>query len=232
MEAHSRRGVAATVAVVEMQPLLLAGIRTVLQQYPTIAVVDDPRTAAPGPVDVLVGGDRVARSREVWAELSRLANAYVVVAADLDYGRFVGLLRRDILCIVDGNGAADDLARAVHTARDGGSFIARRFAGLVRDMAHRAVPVPLPGTISLSGLTGRERQVLELVRRGLANQQIAEALNISIRTAKFHVSNILGKLGFRSRGRLIAVLGGALEVGAAAAARPGPSARAEGPGFR
>lgn len=232
MEAYSRRGVVATVALVEMQPLLLTGIRTVLQQYSTIAVVDDPRTASRGPVDVLVGGDRVVRSREVWADLSRLAHAHVVVAADLDYGRFVALLRRDILCIVDGEGAADDLPRAVYTARDGGSFIARRFAGLVRDMARRAAPVPPPDAVPLSELTGRERQVLELVRRGLGNQQIAETLNISIRTAKFHVSNILAKLGFRSRARLIAMLGGAPEVGASAVARPDPSARAEGPGSR
>ncbi len=48
-------------------------------------------------------------------------------------------------------------------------------------------------------LTPREWQVLDLLRDGLTNEQIAERLGISYDTAKFHVSEILGKLGVESR---------------------------------
>jgi DNA-binding CsgD family transcriptional regulator len=48
-------------------------------------------------------------------------------------------------------------------------------------------------------LTPREWQVLELIRQGLTNEQIAERLGISADTAKFHVSEILGKLGVTTR---------------------------------
>ena len=48
-------------------------------------------------------------------------------------------------------------------------------------------------------LTEREIQVLELIVRGLANKQIAYALNISEGTAKNHVKSILGKLGVVDR---------------------------------
>jgi DNA-binding CsgD family transcriptional regulator len=48
-------------------------------------------------------------------------------------------------------------------------------------------------------LTPREWEVLELLRRGLSNGQIADRLGIRERTAKFHVSEILGKLGVESR---------------------------------
>jgi DNA-binding CsgD family transcriptional regulator/DNA-binding beta-propeller fold protein YncE len=50
-----------------------------------------------------------------------------------------------------------------------------------------------------SGLTSREREVLELVRVGLTNEEIAERLGISPDTAKFHVSQILAKLVVASR---------------------------------
>jgi DNA-binding NarL/FixJ family response regulator len=48
-------------------------------------------------------------------------------------------------------------------------------------------------------LTARERQILELVARGLTNRAVAEALTISDRTVERHVSNILTKLDLPSR---------------------------------
>jgi DNA-binding NarL/FixJ family response regulator len=48
-------------------------------------------------------------------------------------------------------------------------------------------------------LTERELEVLALVGRGLSNKEIATDLGITERTARTHVSNILGKLGLASR---------------------------------
>lgn len=48
-------------------------------------------------------------------------------------------------------------------------------------------------------LSGREREVIELVAEGLSNKEIAAALGISPHTAKFHVSTIMGKLDAQSR---------------------------------
>ena len=48
-------------------------------------------------------------------------------------------------------------------------------------------------------LTAREREVLQLMARGLPNKQIAARLSISLHTAKFHVASILAKLGAASR---------------------------------
>lgn len=52
-------------------------------------------------------------------------------------------------------------------------------------------------------LTPRERQVMEFLLRRFSNREIAEILNISERTAKFHVSNILTKLQVDSREQLV-----------------------------
>ena len=48
-------------------------------------------------------------------------------------------------------------------------------------------------------LTGREMQVLQLLRRGLKDREIAVALGISVRTAEKHVEHILRKLPARNR---------------------------------
>jgi predicted ATPase/DNA-binding CsgD family transcriptional regulator len=60
-----------------------------------------------------------------------------------------------------------------------------------------AVPVGLAAP-----LTPREWEVAQLITQGLTNSQIAEDLVISPRTADRHVSNILNKLGFATRGRI------------------------------
>jgi NarL family two-component system response regulator LiaR len=52
-------------------------------------------------------------------------------------------------------------------------------------------------------LTARESQVLQLLFRHLTNKEIAHQLNISERTAKFHVSNALSKLGLQNRRTLL-----------------------------
>lgn len=53
--------------------------------------------------------------------------------------------------------------------------------------------------IMAEGLTERERQVLILVAQGKANKEIGRELCIAVRTAEYHITNILGKLGAANR---------------------------------
>ncbi len=52
---------------------------------------------------------------------------------------------------------------------------------------------------ALKSLTGRENQILKLVADGLSNRQISFDMNITERTVKYHISNILRKLDLFSR---------------------------------
>jgi DNA-binding CsgD family transcriptional regulator len=71
----------------------------------------------------------------------------------------------------------------------------------------------------LAALREREREVLELMIAGLRNRDIAERLFISVRTVKFHVSNILQKLEVDSRTAAIAL---AHTAGVSAPTAPAP----------
>ena len=54
-----------------------------------------------------------------------------------------------------------------------------------------------------AGLSSREQEVLDGLLENLANKEIANNLNITERTVKFHVSNLLGKFGVQRRHDLI-----------------------------
>ena len=92
---------------------------------------------------------------------------------------------------------AAEIAPAIRTVHGGGSYLSPRIAALVSDVAR-----PRGRTTLLSA---RERGVLRLVAAGLSNREIGQALAISERTVKFHVTSILNKLGADNRAQAVAL---------------------------
>jgi len=89
---------------------------------------------------------------------------------------------------------ADALLQAIHAVQRGEMPIHPRVAPhLVNNHTEGQ------GVRRISQLTGREKEVLQLVAQGLSNRAVAEALNLSAGTVKIHVSNILSKLNVSSR---------------------------------
>jgi DNA-binding CsgD family transcriptional regulator len=62
---------------------------------------------------------------------------------------------------------------------------------------------PAARALGTSVLTRREREVLKLLKRGRSHAEVAEALNVSIETARTHAKHIYDKLGVRSRKELL-----------------------------
>jgi DNA-binding NarL/FixJ family response regulator len=92
----------------------------------------------------------------------------------------------------------DDLVHAVRVVAAGESLLAPTITRrLISDLL-RANPRTAPAA-NLDVLTGRERETLTLLGRGLSNAEIAAAMTVSEHTVKTHVSNTLAKLGLRDR---------------------------------
>ncbi|GGQ29484.1 response regulator [Streptomyces roseolilacinus] len=91
----------------------------------------------------------------------------------------------------------DDLVHAVRVVARGDSLVAPSVARrLIAEYTRRPAPPP---SDRLDVLTGRERETLLLLARGLSNAEIAGALVVSEHTVKTHVGNVLAKLGLRDR---------------------------------
>lgn len=108
-----------------------------------------------------------------------------------------GVLAAGAISYLLKNVTADELAKAIRDAASGRSTLAPEAA---RVLVQATRPTEQPW----GDLTEREREVLNLVVQGRSNQQIAEAMVISIATVKAHVSSILSKLGVSSRAEAIA----------------------------
>ena len=100
-----------------------------------------------------------------------------------------------------------ELARAVRAAHAGEALL----DPLVAARLVEAIARP-PGEEPPERLTPREREVLELIGRGLSNKRIAFELGVSEKTVKTHVGHVLAKLGVtdRTQAALYAVRAGLL----------------------
>ncbi|MEM7276664.1 MAG: response regulator transcription factor [Pseudomonadota bacterium] len=97
----------------------------------------------------------------------------------------------------------EDLVAAVRVVADGGALLApsitRRLIG--RFASH--IEPDIARVTRLADLTGREKEVLTAIARGLNNQEISDALHIGAATVKTHVSNVLSKLDVRDRAQAV-----------------------------
>lgn len=101
----------------------------------------------------------------------------------------------------------EQFLRGVDMLLQGGDWLPRGLTELLLQQLRR---LQQPAGTKVR-LTSRERQILELVRKGLPNSQIADQLCLSPHTIKSHVHNLLRKVGANNRGEAaFLVLGGGL----------------------
>lgn len=201
------------ILVADDHPVVRDGLVAVLGTQPDFAVVGEAanglealeRAAALRPDVVLLdlemapldGVETLQRLRAAGNE----ARVLVFTAFDTDE-RILGAVRAGAQGYLLKGTQRDELFNAVRVLHAGGSLlqpiVASRLLQQVRDETPGALRAP-------PALTERERQVLELLARGQQNKEIAAALGISERTAKYHVRSLMEKLGAGNRTETVAV---------------------------
>ena len=130
------------------------------------------------------------------------AGRVVIVAEKFDQGAAFPLLRLGAKGLLTFGEAAEQLLRAVEEVASGGFWVPRSLLSRFVDETISSVRRPR-GPVGPARLSRREKEVLEALLENLSNKEIASKLNMSERTAKFHVSNLLAKYGVRRRADLI-----------------------------
>ena len=98
--------------------------------------------------------------------------------------------------------SAEELIEAIQQVAAGKIFLPKELARNLRAQ-HKTGATPTASAYTYQ-LTEREMDVLKLVSQGFTNKQIASHLYLGEVTARFHMSNLMRKLGVKNRGQVIA----------------------------
>lgn len=197
-----------TVVVVDDHPLLRSGVADTLGAADGLKVVGQAGSAddavavvlATRP-DVLVldlgipGGGLTAARRIIEA---RLDTRIAVLTASEDEQQLEDALKLGVRAYVLKGVSGSELVDVVRRVARGEVYVTPTFAA--RMLIDKGVERGgAPTAVGVSALTERELEVLDLVAEAYSNKEIAARLEISEKTVKHHMTNIMSKLNARNR---------------------------------
>jgi two-component system, NarL family, nitrate/nitrite response regulator NarL len=187
---------------------LILGAEPGMTSVGTVADVSDALTAFRElePDVVLVDGatsDAAAAVRSLVA--AEPGMRVVVLGVEEREAEVIAYAEAGVSGYVTRNADTRTLCQTLSTVAAGGTLCSPHIAAtLMRRVATLSAQRARPA--NTSRLTIREREIVELMRDGLSNKEIAQRLCIEVATVKNHVHNILDKLDVRRRGDVAAAL--------------------------
>jgi DNA-binding NarL/FixJ family response regulator len=201
-----------TVALIDDHPVFREGLKSLLEAETDVEVVGeaaDARTAcamverekpAVAVVDIgLPDGDGISVAHHVAASSPHTR----VLALTMHTGEF--FVARSFSAGVSGyvvkDQAPDEIVKAVRAVARGETYVPPQFAHIISsgNGRHGGGSVGTP----FDNLSKREREIFDLILRGLTNEQMAKTLFISVKTVETHRTHINRKLRVHSTGETI-----------------------------
>jgi DNA-binding NarL/FixJ family response regulator len=205
-----------SVVLIDDQPLVRAGLRTLLEHDPDIDVIGEADNGQSGlrlvqtskPDVVLMDirmpvMDGLEATHQIVGD-AKLNGTKVIVLTTFDEDEDIqeairagaaGYLLKDI--------PPEELRRAVHVVAGGEALLSPSITRRV--LQHFAATAGSANPHLLTDLTEREREILRHIGLGESNEEIAQNLYISPATARTYVSRLLAKLDARDRSQLVII---------------------------
>jgi len=192
------------VLVIDDHPVVRAGLCAIVGYYDDLELVGEAATAAEAIALFDSSAPDVTLVDLILPDLSGIELIAILHAKSSD-ARFL---------VLTANAGGSDIGKALHAGAHAYLFKNARSEELVnaiRTVFHGgrylspAVGRKADLLDNRPGLTARELEVLQWIVRGHSNLQIAREIGVSETTVKFHVKNVLGKLGVVSRSKASAL---------------------------
>jgi DNA-binding NarL/FixJ family response regulator len=194
------------------EDLIRAGLRLILESEPDFEVVGEAGNGAEAVdltrqldpdlvlMDIQMPGMNGLEATRQIAALGRSETSRVLILTTFELDEYVyEALRAGASGFLLKRTPAADLVAGIRIVAAGDALLAPSVTRRLIDQFARRPAAGMPDARALEALTGREREILELVAQGLSNAEIAERLVLSEGTVKTHVKRVLMKLGLRDR---------------------------------
>jgi len=159
------------------------GIRLAQEYKPDVVLMDL----------VMEGMDGVETTRKLMKLMPDIK--VIVLTSYLDDEKLYPVIEAGAFSYLLKTSRASEIAQAIRAAVKGQSVLEQQVAAKMMNRLRQPKQAAEPH----HDLTEREMEVLRLIAAGKSNQEVADELFIGIKTVKFHVTNILAKLGVEDR---------------------------------
>jgi two-component system nitrate/nitrite response regulator NarL len=198
------------VAVVDDHPMMRRGVSETLSEEPDLELVgtgasaqDALRLAKQGRpdlilLDIALPGGGIEAAREIVKACPEVKVVFLTVREDR--ATVNAALRAGARGYIVKGVEGPELVSTLRRVNSGQSYVTPALAAQLLAAEHKnAAPALSADATPGARLTEREQQIVELLAKGLSNQEIADDLDLTESTIKHYMTRILQKLGFRNR---------------------------------